>query len=78
MKKRILALVLSLALIIGLVPMTVALAASDTTLKVTADKTTAAPGDTINYTVSIGSIEHLMGADFEIVIPQGLVYVEGS
>lgn len=78
MKKRILAIVLSLALIIGLVPMTVALAASDTTLKVTADKTTAAPGDTINYTVSIGSIEHLMGADFEIVIPQGLVYVEGS
>ena len=78
MKKRILALVLSLALIIGLVPMTVALAASDTTLKVIADKTTAAPGDTINYTVSIGSIEHLMGADFEIVIPQGLVYVEGS
>ena len=78
MKKRILAIVLSLALMIGLVPMTVALAASDTTLKVTADKTTAAPGETINYTVSIGSIEHLMGADFEIVIPDGLIYVEGS
>ncbi len=78
MKKRILAIVLSLALIIGIVPMTVALAASDTTLKVTADKITVAPGDTINYTVSIGSIEHLMGADFELVIPDGLIYVEGS
>ena len=78
MKKRIFAVVLSLIFVIGLIPVSAVFAAGSTTLYLTADKTTVNPGDTINYTVSVGAIEHFMGADFEVVIPQGLVYVANS
>lgn len=78
MKKKLLAIVLSLALLIGVIPFSAVLAAGTTTLSLTADKTSAVPGETINYTVSISAVEHLMGAEFELIVPTGLEYVENS
>ena len=69
---------LSLALLIGIIPFSAVLAAGATTLSLIADKTSAVPGETINYTVSIGAVEHLMGAEFELIVPTGLEYVENS
>ncbi|MBQ6862691.1 MAG: hypothetical protein IJO14_00485 [Clostridia bacterium] len=78
MKKVITTLVLSVFLLISLIPMSTAFAAESTNIVLSADKTTAYPDDVINFTVSIGAVEHLMGAEFMVTIPAGMTYVAGS
>lgn len=47
-------------------------------MKVTANKTTANPGDTVDFTVSIGAITKLGGMDFWLRVPDGLTIVDSS
>lgn len=49
-----------------------------TEIRVTPDKTTANPGDIINYTVTMGPVSNLGSMQMDIVIPDGLTYVVGS
>lgn len=49
-----------------------------TELRVTPDKTTANPGDIINYTVTMGPVSDLGSIQMDVVIPDGLTYVVGS
>ena len=52
--------------------------AASTTLTVTADKTAAAPGDTITYTITMGAVSDLGSIQMVLDIPAGLTYVAGS
>ena len=51
---------------------------ASTTLTVAADKTTAAPGDTITYTITMGAVSDLGSIQMVLDIPAGLTYVAGS
>ena len=66
-----------LSLLVTAVP---ALAApiESTQLKVTADKTSAKPGDTITYTITMGPVSDMGSMQMCLDIPTGLTYVENS
>ena len=79
MNKRITSIVLSLAMLFTMLATAVpVLAATPVELKVTADTTSANPGDTINYKVSIGAVTDMGGLEFKLDIPSGLTVVDGS
>lgn len=78
MKKRIVSIILSVLMLISVVPISYVFAAEATNIIVTADKITAYPDDVVNFSISIGSVEHLMGAEFKVTIPTGMTYVTGS
>ncbi len=65
-------------MLISVVPISYVFAAEATNIIVTADKITAYPDDVVNFSISIGSVEHLMGAEFKVTIPTGMTYVTGS
>ena len=48
------------------------------TFTIKPDKTTAKPGDTITYQVFVGPVEKLRTAQFELVIPDELEFIDGS
>ncbi len=74
--KRIISLILIVCILsLFAVP---AVAVGTTSFKMTADRTDVSPGDTVNFTVSLGAVEKLYGLKFKVVIPEGLCYVEGS
>lgn len=79
MKRRMLAAVLSLMMLLGLmIPAASAKEATGPALTVTASETTAHPGDTITYTITMGPVEELLSVQMQIDLPQGLTYVERS
>lgn len=79
MNKRITSIVLSLVMLFTMLATAVpVLAATPVELKVTADTTSANPGDTINYKVSIGAVTDMGGLEFKLDIPSGLTVVDGS
>jgi len=79
MNKRITSIVLSLAMLFTMLATAVpVLAATPVELKVTADTTSANPGDTINYKVSVGAVTDMGGLEFKLDIPSGLTVVDGS
>ena len=73
----LLCLVMIFSMITVAVPVHAAPAAS-TTLTVAADKTTAAPGDEITYTITMGPVSDLGSIQMVLDIPAGLTYVAGS
>ncbi len=73
----LLCLVMIFSMITVAVPVYAAPAAS-TTLIVAADKTTAAPGDEITYTITMGPVSDLGSIQMVLDIPAGLTYVAGS
>ncbi len=75
--KRVLSVFMMALLLLLMVPQTVR-AAEAVTLTVKADKSVANPGDTINYTVSVGAVENMGGLEFKVQIPDGLTIVEES
>lgn len=78
MKKRITAIIMALVMVMALLPTTV-FAANPIEFKATADKTTAEPGDTISYTVTMsGAVTDLVALNIELDIPAGLTFVAGS
>lgn len=70
--KRLLTTCLAVLLMVFLMPATANAASERVTITVTADKTTANPGDTVNFEVKLGAVEDLGGLDFIVVIPEGL------
>ena len=79
MNKRITSIVLSLVMLFTMLATAVpALAATPVELKVTADTTSANPGDTINYKVSIGAVTDMGGLEFKLDIPSGLTVDDSS
>ena len=79
MNKRITSIVLSLVMLFTMLATAVpVLAATPVELKVTAGTTSANPGDTINYKVSIGAVTDMGGLEFKLDIPSGLTVVDGS
>lgn len=77
MKRRILSLLVCFCMVFAMMP-AVTFASDTVTIKVTADKETACPGDLINYTVSMEAISELSSASFELDIPTGMTYVANS
>ena len=73
----LLCLVMIFSMMTVAVPVYAAPVAS-TTLTVAADKTTAAPGDEITYTITMGPVSDLGSIQMELDIPAGLSYVAGS
>ena len=71
MNKRIISVVLCLALILSMtIAAMPAFAAGTTTLTVTADKTTNVhPGDAVTFTVTLGAVSNLGYIKFKLDIP---------
>ena len=81
MNKRITSILLCLVMIFSMMTVTVPVYAApvaSTTLTVAADKTTAAPGDEITYTITMGPVSDLGSIQMVLDIPSGLTYVSGS
>ena len=79
MNKRITSIVLSLVMLFTMLATAVpVLAATPVELKVTADTTSANPGDTINYKVSVGAVTDMGGLEFKLDIPSGLTMDDSS
>ena len=79
MNKRITSIVLSFVMLFTILATAVpALAATPVELKVTADTTSANPGDTINYKVSVGAVTDMRGLAFKLDIPSGLTIDDSS
>lgn len=84
MKRRIAALLLSAIMCLGLwtpiAPAMAVVAASyeSTQLKVTASVGEAHPGDTIDFTITMGPVSDMGSMQMVLDIPEGLSYVEGS
>ena len=81
MNKRITSMLLCLVMIFSMMTVAVPVHAApvaSTTLTVAADKTTAAPGDEITYTITMGPVSDLGSIQMELDIPAGLSYVAGS
>ena len=81
MKKKITSMLLCLVMIFSMLSFAVPINAASVTstqLTVTADKTTAAPGDTINYTITMGPVSDLGTIQMVLDMPDGLTYTLGS
>ena len=81
MKKKVTSLLLCFIMIFSMITVAVPVYAApvaSTTLTVAADKTTAAPGDTITYTITMGPVSDLGSIQMVLDIPAGLTYVAGS
>ena len=78
MNKRIASILLCFVMVFTMFATAVpALAALPTPFYIDPDKTEAHPGDTITYTVKMGSIEGMGGLLLEMNIPEGLEYISG-
>ena len=79
MKKRVLSMLLCLCMVLMLCPVTAFAERGKTvSFTVTADKTEAQPGDTINFTLTMGAVDGLGSLWLDLRIPEGLTFVEGS
>ena len=81
MNKRIISILLSLVMMLSMVATAVpvlAAPAQEIDVFIRADKAEAHPGDTVNYTISIGAVNLLGGLDFWLKIPDGLTIVDSS
>ena len=83
MNKRIASLLLCFVMVFSLMAIATP-AFADTsvyppiTFTIKPDKTTAKPGDTIAYQAILGPVEKLQSAQFELVIPEELEFIDGS
>ena len=79
MRKRFLAIVLVLVMLIGIVPTTFALASlSSATLTVKANKTTVNPGDEVEFSVELSQTGDIAAIEAYVKLPTGMTLVEGS
>ena len=69
---------MALVMVIALIGVPKAARAASTTITITADKTEAEPGDTINMSITLGPVSDMGTMQMVIVIPDGLTYVQGS
>lgn len=61
-----------------MIAQTLTVYAASAVIYVTADKTEAEPGDTVNFTVSLGPVSEMGTMQMVLDIPEGLTYVSGS
>lgn len=79
MKRRMLAAVLSLVMLLGLmIPAASAKDFPDIPVRVTCQQTQAQPGDEIECTVELGPVSNLQTLQLQIALPEGLTYVKDS
>lgn len=81
MNQKITSILLCLIMILSMMTVAVPVYAApvaSTALTVSADKTTASPGDTITYTITMGAVSDLGSIQMVLDIPAGLTYVSGS
>ena len=81
MNQKIISILLCLVMILSMMTVAVPVYAApvaSTALTVSADKTTASPGDTITYTITMGAVSDLGSIQMVLDIPAGLTYVSGS
>ena len=78
MRNRIFAVLLSVVLILAFSISAGAVAPATTEIKLVPDKTTAAPGDTITYSLILGPVGELGSLQMTLSVPSGATYVSGS
>ena len=79
MKKRILAVVIALVMMIGIVPIYSVLAANPTiTFTVNANKSTINPGDVVDFNFKVTATSKITTWTIKIDVPNGFTYVSGS
>ena len=79
MKKKIVALLLTLVMLVGIIPAAVyATNDAKVTLTVTPDKEIAKAGEEVTFTVTMETEETLASMAFLTAFPEGLEYVDGS
>ena len=81
MKRKVTSLLLCFIMLFSVMSVAVpayAAPVTSTALTVSADKATAAPGETITYTVTMGPVSDLGSIQMVLDIPSGLTYVSGS
>ena len=83
MNKRITSLLLCFVMVFALLAIATPAFAEPSvyppvTFTIKPDKTTAKPGDTIAYQAILGPVEKLQSAQFELVIPEELEFIDGS
>jgi len=79
LNKRIISILLCFVMLFSMLVYTAPAYSSDfSQLKVTSDKATANPGDTVNFSVSIGAVNNLGILEFQLKIPDGLTIIEDS
>ena len=81
MKRKVTSLLLCFIMLFSVMSVAVpayAAPVTSTALTVSADKTTAAPGDEITYTITMGPVSDLGSIQMVLDIPAGLTYVAGS
>ena len=69
---------MTIVLVVALLSVPGKASAAGTTITVAADKTEAKPGDTVNFSLTLGPVSEMGTMQMVIVIPNGLTYVEGS
>lgn len=81
MKRKVTSLLLCFIMLFSVMSVAVpayAAPVTSTALTVSADKATAAPGETITYTITMGPVSDLGSIQMVLDIPSGLTYVSGS
>ena len=82
MNKRITSLLLCFVMVLTMLATAVPVYAVSShpaiTVSIEPDKTTAAPGETINYSVVVSAVECLQSITYALVIPEGLEFVPNS
>ncbi len=75
--KRVLAIFLAVIMVVSVVPVTT-YAAEQITLSIIPDKTELNPGDTVSFTVSLGTVSNMGGLEFNLIIPDGMTIIDDS
>ena len=78
MRKAIRAVIIFVMIASLMIAQTLTVYAASAVIYVTADKTEAEPGDTVNFTVSLGPVSEMGTMQMVLDIPEGLTYVSGS
>ena len=79
MNKRIVSLLLSVVVLAAILCIAIPMAASSTNVfKVEAVSETASPGETIKYTLFLQNPRDMTAFGLNIVLPEGLYFVENS
>lgn len=79
MNKRIISLLVSVGVFVAILCVAIPMSASETNIFILeADKSTASPGETIKYTLFLQNPRDMTAFGFNIVLPEGLYFVENS
>lgn len=78
MRKVIWAVIICAMIVSLMIAQTFTVYAASSVIYVTADKTEADPGETVNFTVSVGPVSDMGTMQMVLDIPEGMTYVKGS